>query len=232
MAFEVCSKLGDASSLYQLRSIGPNGDATISQITWQGKPEDATQPIACKDLIEKFSISKSGLPQHADFPNNRSQTCESWTESLSLYKIMHSLDILSRKIGVPSVLCRDSPIKSVFATEKYAANALLLVPTTQRIKAVDKSLKDDVTTSLNVSHQGELNPKNSVFVLLPAANFVSPAFYVQANIDPDKCNMKVVSKPIDPTTKCEEKRAVLKIPVLTNTKALEIGVVDSHGSSF
>ena len=121
------------------------------------------------------------------------------------------------------------PSKVVKSMKAFGIGKLVLAPATTKITM---SLEGKVPSmnillgALAVNHEGEklffsLSPMN---LLNADEKFISPFFFVQSSDDPEECNMELAPslESFDQTKKSPE-NVLVKIPIMKNTKELNVG---------
>ena len=221
--------LGD-NTFFLLQVLSANGDATVAEITWKGVANEQTVHVTCEDLISKYQVVKSTMPQNANYLDNHAPISSKWATTLSISRIHLALDAVTRRHGVQHVLCRELPNKMVFATRAIDnVNDLALVATTQNIKVVEMRSKTQVVHAFQCRGI-DLMAHSKAFIAMPTNDFVVPAFFVEPTDDQSKANMKVTLEEVDVIKRDRSGKSPdgvnggpIGVPVLTNTKRLGAG---------
>ena len=121
------------------------------------------------------------------------------------------------------------PSKGVKSMKAFGIGKLVLAPATTKITMGLEGKMPSTNIllgALAMNHAGEkllfsLAPMN---LLNADEKFISPFFFVQSSDDPDDCNMELTPclESYDQTKKSPE-NVVVKIPIMRNTKELNVG---------
>ena len=122
------------------------------------------------------------------------------------------------------MLCRSTPGRAVFALEAFAVGSCIVVPSTLKVKAMDADNASGVFWTC-----GGDAPPGFVYELgsMPTAEIPCPAWCMKHNSNKENCNMKIVMRTVNLNVQehkgSREAESLVKVPVLQNTKALEVG---------
>ena len=122
------------------------------------------------------------------------------------------------------------PSKVVKSMKEFGIGKLVLAPATTKISMSLEGKMPSMNVPLGAlatNHEGEklffsLCPMN---LLNAEEKFISPFFFVQSSDDPDECNMELTPclASYDQTSKKSPENVVVKIPIMRNTKELQVG---------
>ena len=137
------------------------------------------------------------------------------------------LGLLAREIGQVNVIARETPTKRVFACQAFAKGACVLVPGGAGVKAVDKSIPQQMLPLFAaLKCEGDLCATHSFYLGVARGDVVVPALFVQSTSQPNDANMKISMFDVTlwrQSGKGNPESSKVSLPVFMHQKAIKEG---------
>jgi hypothetical protein len=212
-----------------LIKISENGDADLAVVDFKGNVSESQQHVTCQDLFEKYMPDKRKFPfEYAKYPQGSDIFSNTWYVDQHVKRISIAMTSTTKEYGHMNVLCRESPSRKAFALQAYKKGALVLVPISSKIKAIEKNtgkVSDNFIENLLTC--GGDAPHGYSFHICPMVggdNIVCPVWYLTSTDDAKLANLKVSMVVNRVSTQIgddgDNEAWDIKLPTFTNTKAL------------
>ena len=174
---------------------------------------------------------KSKFPfENAQYPKDGDIFSKTWYVDQHVKRISIAMTLTMHEYGKMNVLCRESPSRKVVALQTYKKGALVLVPVSSRIKAIDKNTgKVSDNTIENILTCGGEAQHGYSFHICPmvGGDIVCPVWYLTSTDDVKLANLKVSMVGVRVSTQIGDEggneTCDIKVPTFTNSKALTEG---------
>ena len=214
--------------MFQIATIDANANAVIKAVTYKGVLDPTPVKVECKSLIEDYNILNAKFPTNADYSTKSAITHYVWQITECTSKINIGLSALAKKVGLVNVVVREIPQKQVFACQAFDVGACKLVPAGAKIKVVNKSNGETVSSwDKAMKCEGDLECDSHDFHVSANSmtDVVVPALFVKAIDKKERANMVVSMLEVTVSHKDVGKAVTSKIslPALVNDKPIQEG---------